>query len=1274
MAVKQRYTVWWVYILSIWLLATSGLVAAAEPEGILLGKRIKVSTHEFEFNQNTGNYDTALALINKSKPKQTLYGPLTLVISSADQTDINLINASGHTAAGLPYLSISLPESGLKPGERIKGIPLTVNNPSKKKFKLRYAIYGFLAPYYPDNKPPSMVQLVGVSSLSGDSLSAEWMPTTDDQTPPDQLIYTLHLADSAGFIPSAATAKLTATGIISGTVNRLAPATRYYVKVSAMDNQGKQSWSNELTVLTAETPIKRTAAKVYVQQAQSAPQITDTTISYSDTNTPQIGEFLTSAENGGYLRKVTGVAKQGNQVTATTESASLNQIFENLDINTTIKLEPLPASTQPAAQPLALAARSMPSQNAMTWPKTGLQLIDNQVSTLPVTSTFKAAALNVQAASLNGNQQTTTGQYTDFSGPASVAIAPGNAGIFTVNALVPRAFIDQGVTIPLKVCSMRSLGLTHNDPAKRILLNNEQNPALRPQFGTLQPDPADQSASLTTQWSPDAKYVHDGGLPYYATYEVTVGEYAKTAGDTDCAPTLFNLSGWQDKLMIKIPIYITMGDIPPKETKSLTFSGGLTVTDNLTFGVKPEFDIAARIRNFQLQDATLAVNADIEFQNELLIQGNAGATLDQTLEVLAPRKFVRVFAAGPVPIVVSGEFGMNLRVQGKAAGTVNLSEVIRYAFPQTRFGLAYQNGQWTEISNFQPEYQFTIKGDGDAGAELTLTLVPDLQIHFYDAASGRMLVEPYLYAQANIHGNFLYQDASGNFLPYSQLPDYWFTDLQGGGGVNLSLYAGLHIFDYNVASYPVGVTVNQTGQFAKVAAIPKTAIAAIPKLSAVVDYTVKPATGSDTRAVLIKGQFQELANPFKGLFGLNPDPFANPYVQFSKWTEPKVFTSQRAAKVVSDLTVEPDAFWLNYVEPGTYRVRLSGESDLGWFVRLVAEDPNLGQNQGISVEIVLTDNDNDGMVDQWESQWGVDDPAADPDQDLATNLDEFKAGTNPIIADPGQRLAVSVTGDGSVSSTPTGNSGGILDCRATSGICNDGFDLPMGATITLTATAGSGSQFVGWSGTDGGGCPVPQAGALEGSCTVALDGTAKSVSAQFVVNQPNPGAGYTKIGADGGLLPVEATTWSCVKDNSTGLIWEVKTADGGLRDWLKGYTNFSLTYPTDPSSPSWQYGDANDASGFANAVNTQGLCGANDWRLPTNVELLSIVVQTPLIDPRIDSAFFPNTAKFDYWSSTPVGGNDHAIGITFFGGPGAVGNQFYYRWQVLAVRLVRTGP
>ena len=75
---------------------------------------------------------------------------------------------------------------------------------------------------------------------------------------------------------------------------------------------------------------------------------------------------------------------------------------------------------------------------------------------------------------------------------------------------------------------------------------------------------------------------------------------------------------------------------------------------------------------------------------------------------------------------------------------------------------------------------------------------------------------------------------------------------------------------------------------------------------------------------------------------------------------------------------------------------------------------------------------------------------------------------------------------------------------------------------------------------------------------------------------PKVGAGsagfdFTKIANDGSDLPPDAALgdapgdWACTRDNFTGLVWEVKTDDGGLRDkdWL--YT--------------WYYADATDNGG-----------------------------------------------------------------------------------------------
>jgi hypothetical protein len=127
------------------------------------------------------------------------------------------------------------------------------------------------------------------------------------------------------------------------------------------------------------------------------------------------------------------------------------------------------------------------------------------------------------------------------------------------------------------------------------------------------------------------------------------------------------------------------------------------------------------------------------------------------------------------------------------------------------------------------------------------------------------------------------------------------------------------------------------------------------------------------------------------------------------------------------------------------------------------------------------------------------------------------------------------------------------------------------------------------------------------------------------------GFSFTKIAATGESLPASATAWACVLDNVTGLMWEVKTDDGGLRDKDALYTNYSAAY-----NPSGKFGAATDAAGLARAVNAEGLCGIKDWRLPTVDELHGIADYShPLPGPAIDAAFFPNTANAFHWTASP---------------------------------------
>lgn len=147
----------------------------------------------------------------------------------------------------------------------------------------------------------------------------------------------------------------------------------------------------------------------------------------------------------------------------------------------------------------------------------------------------------------------------------------------------------------------------------------------------------------------------------------------------------------------------------------------------------------------------------------------------------------------------------------------------------------------------------------------------------------------------------------------------------------------------------------------------------------------------------------------------------------------------------------------------------------------------------------------------------------------------------------------------------------------------------------------------------------------------------------------NSFAKYIKISNDGSVLPKSAAfgsgvdDWGCTYDSDTNLIWEYKTQDGGLRDKNHTYTWFN----TDAKLNGSNAGVANggicfdkqncDTEKFVNQVNTQGLCGAKDWRLPTLAELKTIKIPDPF--STIDDAIPDYYQHIDYgdhgfWSST----------------------------------------
>ncbi len=130
-----------------------------------------------------------------------------------------------------------------------------------------------------------------------------------------------------------------------------------------------------------------------------------------------------------------------------------------------------------------------------------------------------------------------------------------------------------------------------------------------------------------------------------------------------------------------------------------------------------------------------------------------------------------------------------------------------------------------------------------------------------------------------------------------------------------------------------------------------------------------------------------------------------------------------------------------------------------------------------------------------------------------------------------------------------------------------------------------------------------------------------------------PAFDFQRLNADGapytGNGDFATQPWSCVADRHYGLTWEVKTTQAGLRNKDNTYTWYNpdkLHNGGDAGTPDGGKcsGSACDTKAYVEAVNSQGLCGAKDWRVPTQSELSTI--NDPRIahpGPTLDTRFFP---------------------------------------------------
>jgi len=123
---------------------------------------------------------------------------------------------------------------------------------------------------------------------------------------------------------------------------------------------------------------------------------------------------------------------------------------------------------------------------------------------------------------------------------------------------------------------------------------------------------------------------------------------------------------------------------------------------------------------------------------------------------------------------------------------------------------------------------------------------------------------------------------------------------------------------------------------------------------------------------------------------------------------------------------------------------------------------------------------------------------------------------------------------------------------------------------------------------------------------------------------------------------------STVTNTDTGLMWELKTDDGGNRDKDNVYT--------------WE-----EALSYCENLD---LAGYDDWRLPNINELQSLVDYTKH-SPSINTTFFSDTQSSSYWSSTTYALFPNSAWGVYFGDGGV--NPYDKSYNGYYVRAVRGG-
>ena len=819
-----------------------------------------------------------------------------------------------------------------------------------------------------DNEAPTSVVLVGATALSSNKISVDWLETTDNLIESNKIVYNVHVSNESLTLTSLNNRKLRLTGQASAQIDGLLSNTVYYLLISAEDANGNLSYSNQLRVATmAGDPIlSQNQVLKHINNAELTPNAMVYTLS-NDETAPQVGEIVVSTGQNGMLRKITAVSNTNGVVSLQTEPAALNELYDDVDINTTIKLidiqDSAGSSNDKQNQKGVSLSQQTPTeteqQRNLQWPDSHLS-ISHTVPIVPLVRTTQSSVQNIAPS------QTIQDKHILLSGPSRIAFTPG-----VLNTLKIDASLINDPNNELEFSDLTLIGLTHNGISPidenygARAINIAPNAALDPQELNA---PQASNKSLQLEWTPLLQHIDTlSSQPYIATFRAKV---VKRNCSISCA---------QSTATLHVKIKVGGSELSARSALAFESSDEIIIKGNGQYAFEPTVNVRAKIEDAQLREALATVKGYLDFQVDVDLIAEKSGSVNGQLQLIQ-KSFTKQLSVGGVPVIVRGEFNLSGKYNGIADEALNISQSLDVGV-YIDAGFEYKNGKWEKVFASTPNLSYQLTSGANSQARTNLTLMPELKLWVYESNAGHIKVQPSVYSELSLDGEFV--GFTDQQIQNDTSNDYRFTSLNAGMSTDLQLRANFTAFDKSVVAWP-NEDANQLNEFV---VLEKKPLYGIPN---VLVKEVPALASFSSCAINASAEITPLNTAFRNTEN-NWDPSSAIWTlsliddDIATLVDTSASINNNVVATHFDANSNVEILATTFSE---YQLRFSGHSEIGAWA-----------NQYQDIRFDLRDNNNDSLPDYWASRFNVSNANEDADGDGIDNANEFLNCTFPNNSD-----------------------------------------------------------------------------------------------------------------------------------------------------------------------------------------------------------------------------------------------------------------------------------